>query len=67
MTIGLGHCQTLRHPGAGRDPRQVSARVLLRAKFLLASAVRPTVSQSGINQSWVPASAGMTAVGGAVE
>ena len=53
---------TLRHPGAGRDPRQVSARVLLRRRT-----VRPPGSQSGINQSWVPAAAGMTAVGGEVE
>jgi hypothetical protein len=49
----------LRHPGAGRDPRQASARALLRFR-----AERPIGSQSGINQSWVPASAGMTAVGG---
>jgi hypothetical protein len=53
-----------RHPGAGRDLRQASARVLVRAKLPWESAERPTVSQSGINQSWVPASAGMTAVGG---
>jgi hypothetical protein len=52
---------TLRHPGAGRDPRQGSARGQLRGP-----AERPTASQSGINQSWVPASAGMTAVGGEV-
>jgi hypothetical protein len=46
---------TLRHPGA----RQGSARVLLRGH-----AERPAGSPSGINQSWVPAFAGMTAVGG---
>jgi hypothetical protein len=53
--------QTLRHPGAGRDTRQGSARVLLRR-----AAVRPTVSQSSLSLSWVPASAGMTAEGGEV-
>jgi hypothetical protein len=52
---------TLRHPGAGRDPRQVSAGVLLRGRT-----ERPTGSQSGLNQSWVPASAGMTAGDGKV-
>jgi hypothetical protein len=59
LTVDRTANPTLRHPGAGRDPRQVSARVLLRGR-----AERPTASQSGLNQSWVPASAGMTAGGG---
>jgi hypothetical protein len=53
---------SLRHPGAVRDPRQVSARVLLWERAEL-----PAGSQSGLNQSWVPAFAGMTVVGGVAE
>jgi hypothetical protein len=51
------YVQTLRHAGEGRDPRQASERLLLRGYT-----ERKAGSQSGINQSWVPASAGMTAV-----
>jgi hypothetical protein len=59
LTVDRAANPKLRHPGAGRDPRQVSARVLLRGR-----AGRPTVSQSSLSLSLVPASAGMTAVGG---
>jgi hypothetical protein len=59
LTVDRTTNPTLSRPGAGRNSRKASARLLL-----LPRAGRPTVSQSGINQSWVPASAGMTAVGG---